>query len=97
MQARDLALGLLPIDVLDGFGVVFDFLAPLAQRECASVDLDLRSLVVGHRCGPGVIRMGELDLQRDVALFVLAELRLQSRKRVDIRELRRLEGLELDA
>ena len=97
LQARDLTLRLLPVDVLDRLAVVLDLLAALAERERATVNLDLRGFAVGDRRRPGIVGVSELDLQRDVALFVFSELCLQGGERVGIGELGRLEGLELDA
>ena len=97
LQARDLPLRLLPVDLLDCHGVIFDFLAALAERLRAAIDFGLRRLAVGTGSSPGVIRVGELDLQRDIALFVLAELGLQGGERLSIGKVGGLEGTKLRA
>ena len=97
LQSGNLALRLLPVDVLDRLVVILDFLPTFAQRQRAPVHLELRALAVGNRCRPGIVGVRQLDLQGDVALFVVAELRLQGCERVDVRQLRRLERLELGA
>ena len=84
LQTRDLPLGLLPVDLFDHHGVIFDFLTALAERLGAAIDLGLRGLAVGDRGAPGIVRVSELDLQRDIALFVAAELRLQRCERFPI-------------
>ena len=67
LQARDLTFRLLPVDLLDRHRVIFDFLAALAECLRAPIDFGLRHLAVGDGGTPGVVRVGELDLQRDVA------------------------------
>jgi hypothetical protein len=57
----------------------------------------LSRLAVGDRRRPGVIGVGELDLQRDIALLVVAELGLQCHQRLRIGKLHRLEGAKLSA
>ena len=74
MQPGDLPLGFLPIDLLDRFGLVVNLLPTFAKRLRAAADFGLGSLPIRDGCRPGVVGVGELDLQRDVALLVVPEL-----------------------
>ena len=85
LQPGNLALGFLPVDFLGRLGVFVDRLAVLPKRRRAALDFALSGVALHGGGCTGVIGMGELHLEGDIALLVVANLSVEVGDRLVIR------------
>ena len=93
LKPGDLSLRLLPIEL--GHLLLVQTARVVTQGERAAIDLGLRRLDLGHRRLDGVVRVSDLHLQGDIALLVLADLRLHRGQSSRIGERRPLQRFQL--